>query len=261
MQLDFLKTDYTQLDAFIYLFLILSVIIFGRYLVMSGLYHRWIYEPIAKRIPSRVLSLYHKIGPQQRREIYYSLIGSLIFGLMAVLMIMAWQKGWTKIYLDWNDYPIWYLPLSLLLVMALHETYYYWLHRWLHIPRIYRLVHQIHHDSISTSVWTSFSFHPIESFLQAIIIPLIVLVVPIHIAVLLFLLILMTISAIINHAGVEIYPRGTNRHWLGKWIIGASHHDMHHRKFLTNYGLYFTCWDKWMDTESEEFNQYFDDHT
>ena len=164
-------------------------------------------------------------------------------------MIMAWQRGYTQIYLEWSDYPIWWIPFSILLPLLIHETYYYWLHRWMHHPKVYRYIHKVHHDSISTSVWTSFSFHPVESMLQAIVIPLLTLIIPMHLFILLGLLIFMTLSAIINHAGVEIYPNSWKRNPLMKWLIGSTHHDIHHQKFTKNYGLYFTFWDIWMDTE------------
>jgi sterol desaturase/sphingolipid hydroxylase (fatty acid hydroxylase superfamily) len=61
----------------------------------------------------------------------------------------------------------------------------------------------------------------------------------------------MTISAIINHGAVEIYPKSERLGWIQKWIIGATHHDLHHRKFLFNYGLYFTFWDRIMGTEHD----------
>ena len=143
---------------------------------------------------------------QQIKEIFWSGISSILFGIIGVLMIMAWQHGMTSIYIDWNAYPLWYIPISAIGALFVHETYYYWVHRWLHHPKVYKLVHKIHHDSISTSVWTSFSFHPIESILQAIIIPIMVLIVPMHLSVLILLLMVMTVSAIINHGGVEIYP-------------------------------------------------------
>jgi sterol desaturase/sphingolipid hydroxylase (fatty acid hydroxylase superfamily) len=176
-------------------------------------------------------------------------------------MIMAWQRGYTSIYVEWNDYPIWYIPLSFIGALFVHETYYYWVHRWLHHPSIYRYVHKVHHDSISTSVWTSFSFHPLESILQAIIIPLMVLIVPMHLAVLLTLLFIMTISAIINHAGVEIFPNSWLNNPVMKMFIGSTHHDLHHRRFTKNYGLYFTFWDRWMGTESTEYEERFDKAT
>jgi len=168
-------------------------------------------------------------------------------------MIMAWQQGYTAVYTSWSDYPLWYIPLSFIGALFVHETYYYWLHRWLHLPSIYRFVHKTHHNSVNTSVWTSFSFHPVESILQAIIIPLMVLIVPMHLSVLVILLLLMTMSAIMNHAGVEIFPAAWLDHKVMKYFIGSTHHDIHHRRFTKNYGLYFTFWDRWMGTESDEF--------
>ncbi len=254
MDLTFLERDYTIPSAFLYLFAVFSVIIFVRYIIMSGLYQRLIYDRLAKLVPARIISpKYPK--DQRTKEIIWSGISSVLFGFIGVLMIMAWQRGYTAIYVDWQAYPLWYMPFSFIGALLVHETYYYWIHRWLHHPKIYKHIHKVHHDSISTSVWTSFSFHPIESILQAIIIPLMVLIVPMHLSVLLTLLMIMTVSAIINHAGVEIYPTSWRRNKIMKWFIGSTHHDLHHRRFTKNYGLYFTFWDIWMDTESEEFDE------
>ena len=160
--------------------------------------------------------------------------------------------GFTAIYLDINAYPLWYLPIGVFITLFIQDTYYYWIHRWMHKPSVYRYIHKIHHKSVHTSVFTAFSFHPFETVLQAVILPLIVLFIPLHFYAFLFTLLIMTISATINHAGVEIYPSGKYGKWIGKWIIGATHHDKHHRKFNYNFGLYFTFWDKWMGTESQE---------
>ena len=257
MDLTFLERDYTVPSAFIYLFCVFSVIIFVRYIVMSKVYQQLVYDRIARLIPHRIISPRYPTS-QQTKEIIWSAISSVLFGLMGVIMIMAWQRGYTAVYTDWLDYPLWYIPLSFVGALFVHETYYYWLHRWLHHPKLYRYIHKVHHDSISTSVWTSFSFHPLESVLQAIIIPLMVLIVPMHLWVLIALLMIMTVSAIINHAGVEIYPSSWRRHFLFKWLIGSTHHDLHHRRFSKNYGLYFTFWDIWMGTESDEFDRRWD---
>ena len=187
------------------------------------------------------------------REVGWSAITSLIFACSATLMVVAWQLDWTRLYVEWNHYPIWYLPISLLMALFIHDTYYYWLHRWMHQSRkVYLRVHKVHHDSIITNAMTSFSFHPIESIFQAIIVPFIIFLLPMHISVLLVMLVLMTISGTINHASAELYSTRWKTHWYWKWIIGASHHDLHHKKFNHNYGLYFTFWDRWMGTEYEE---------
>jgi sterol desaturase/sphingolipid hydroxylase (fatty acid hydroxylase superfamily) len=68
----------------------------------------------------------------------------------------------------------------------------------------------------------------------------------------------MTIAATINHGGVEIYSAKWARNRLAKWLIGAAHHDDHHKKFNYNYGLYFTFWDTWMGTEAPFFKERFE---
>jgi len=194
-------------------------------------------------------------------EVGWSLITSLLFALAGGLMLVAWQKGYTRIYLDWATYPLAWFPVSILLVLFLHETYYYWLHRWMHFPEIYKLVHKVHHDSITTSAWTSFSFHPIESALQAVFIPAMAFLLPLHAYAIGILLMVMTVTSAVNHLNTELYPRDFHRHWFGRWLIGATHHSLHHSQFRFNYGLYFTFWDKWMRTESPDFLGLFEKKT
>lgn len=198
---------------------------------------------------------------QLMREIGWSALSSVIFAILAAVCYAAYQKGWTRVYTEIYDYPLWYFFFSIIVVLFLYETYYYWLHRWMHIPRIFRIVHRVHHESIHTSVFTSFSFHPLEAFLQFLFIPFVILILPIHYIALGIVLLLMTISAVINHAGVEVFPKRFHEHLIGKWLIGATHHDLHHKEFKNNFGLYFTFWDRWMKTESDKYTDTFIQNT
>jgi len=159
------------------------------------------------------------------------------------------------------DLPLWWLPASLAIALTLHETYYYWLHRWMHHPKVFKIVHKVHHDSNITSPWTAFSFHPIEGVLQAIFLPALLMIVPMHLHVLIFQLTVMTFSSVINHLDIELYPKNFHKHILGKWLIGATHHSLHHKQFKYNYGLYFTFWDKWKKTESPLYEKLFEEKT
>jgi len=248
-----ITTDFTQPGQFVLLTSIFFAVIFLRYLLISGLFHYLFYRLLRRHYHHRILNDKPNHKHQLVKEIIWSAITSLIFGVSGTFMIILWQDGYTAIYLNLFEYPIWYLPISLGVLLFLHETYYYWLHRWMHTPRVYRLMHKVHHDSIHTNSLTAFSFHPFESITQAAIIPVIVCFVPVHIYVLLLMLLIMTLSGTLNHAGVELFPEGFHQHWMGKWLIGASHHDQHHKKFRYNYGLYFTFWDKWMGTEAEDY--------
>jgi sterol desaturase/sphingolipid hydroxylase (fatty acid hydroxylase superfamily) len=85
--------------------------------------------------------------------------------------------------------------------------------------------------------------------MQAVIIPIMLLIIPIHTSMLILLLILMTVFGVINHLGYEVYPRSWMKgFWAEHWIT-PSHHTLHHHKFNCNYGLYFRFWDKVMGTD------------
>lgn len=233
------------------------MIIVGRYFIAAGVFHLFFYGGKSGKWRSSKLNAKAYKKGQFDKEIKWSIVSSLIFAVAGTLTVLLWQEGKTQIYesLEWTD--IIYIPVSLVVAMFLHETYYYWVHMAMHHPKIFRHVHKVHHESLISSPWTAFSFHPLEALLEAVILPVILIAVPMHPVTILCHLVVMTISSVINHLDIEIYPRSFEKHWLGKWVIGATHHSLHHKNFKTNYGLYFTFWDKWMSTENLNFTKLF----
>lgn len=225
--------------------------VFLRYLISAGIFYWYYFKLKSEKFRNKRLSKRGFRKGQLRKEIYWSMWSSVIFGFFGAITYLLWQKGFTAIYLDPGKFGFWYLPASFILLSLLHETYYYWLHRWMHKPKIFKRVHKVHHDSLVPSPWTAFSFHPWESLLEAIIVPLLLLVLPVHPIILGFYLIFMTLSSVINHLDIEIYPSFFIKSRLGKLFIGATHHHFHHAEFKTNFGLYFTFWDRLMNTESK----------
>lgn len=253
--------DLSDPTLFLLAIIAVSAVVFFRYVLVAGSFYLLFYRFLRQQFVHRKISLRLRKPGQSWREVKWSAWTSLAFGVAGAGMLLAWQQGYTRIYSQIDAYGYFWLPASLLIAMLVHETWYYWLHRWMHRPRVFRIVHKVHHDSIVTSPWTSFSFHPIESALQAIVVPALVFVLPMHYFVVLTLLTLMTFSAAVNHLDIEIYPPGASRHWLWRWFIGATHHSLHHAEFRSNYGLYFTFWDKWMGTESAKYEALFDEKT
>ena len=242
------------LTTLILFFLIICI----RYFLFSSLFYLFFHKWYKEKWKIRKVNSRNYSPIQFKKEVKWSILTSLIFALSACVVLLMWQKGFTKIYTGIDDYGWIYLPFSLLILLFLHESYYYWLHRWMHLPGIFRVIHKIHHESNITSPFTAFSFHPIESFLQAIFIPIIILILPLHFSVIIFLVIFMTITSMINHLDIEIYSQKFSRNFLGKWLIGATHHSLHHMEFKFNFGLYFTFWDKIHRTESKKFHPLFD---
>jgi len=248
--MDFIDTiDLTDFKTLLLLYLLMFTIILFRYALFSGSYYYLFHVVFKKKYADRMLATKMPTANQIKREVQLSIYSTFVFGLVGIALLMLWQNGYTLIYTDINEYPLWYFPISILIFMLLHDTYYYWMHKWMHDFKWLRRYHLDHHKSVNTTVLTSFSFHPVESFFQAIILPILFMIVPLHLFAILFILFLMTFSAIINHAGVEIYPRKGFLNGFRKYVIGATHHDLHHRFAQKNYGLYFTFWDRWMNTE------------
>jgi Delta7-sterol 5-desaturase len=255
------QITYDTPERFLLLCGIFFIGIAGRYFLFSWLFHAYFYIWDKTRWAARKLGTKPYPSKQFRTEITYSVINAAIFSVVTAATYTLGQKGYTQLYFDINQLPLWYLPISLGISMFIHETYYYWLHRIIHHPSLYRHIHQVHHDSLITSPWTAFSFHPIEGLLEALIIPAIIFVLPMHYSMLVLQLTIMTVSATINHLDIEIYPKGNFGTWFGNNVIGATHHGLHHRQFKFNFGLYFTFWDKWAKTESPLFQKQFDNRS
>ena len=237
-----LATDHPGWTAAALSALVMTVIVAVRYRITSGAF-AW----ATRRVRP---GLYQGLDRQIRQELGWSLASAGIYGAPAGLVAWGWQQhGWTRIYTEVDAYPVWWLPLSLLVYLFLHDTWFYWTHRWMHRPRVFRLAHAVHHASKPPTAWAAMSFHPIEAVTGAIVIPALVFVVPVHIGVLGLVLATMTLMGVTNHMGWELFPRWLVHSRLGNWLITASHHQRHHESYLCNYGLYFRVWDRLCGTD------------
>lgn len=239
----------TLVVLLVYMIIFFFAILF-RYFVAAGMFYYYYYVKNIAHYDAKRLNKRRASKKQLKQEIYWSIKSSAIFAFIGAIAYVMWEEGLTAVYLDPAEFGYWYLPLSLVIVSLIHETYYYWVHRWMHHPKVFRKVHKVHHDSRIPTPWSAFSFHPWESLIEALILPLIIIFLPVNIYVLGIYLLVMTISSVINHLDIEIYPEAFQKSRFGKLFIGATHHHLHHKEYMTNYGLYFTFWDKWMKTES-----------
>ncbi|MBA2330109.1 MAG: sterol desaturase family protein [Flavisolibacter sp.] len=241
--------------------MVVFAVVIGRYFLIAGLFYCIFYLWFPAKWQQRKINARSYKKDQFKKEVKWSIITALLFAVAGSITAILWQQGYTKVYLDSTEYSWWWMPASLIIAMLIHETYYYWLHRWMHHPKVFKHVHKVHHDSNITSPWTAFSFHPWEGFFQAIFLPVLLLFLPMHLYILIIYLTIMTFSSVINHLDIEVYPKNFSNNFFGKWFIGATHHSLHHKQFKYNYGLYFTFWDKWKKTESPLYQQLFKEKT
>jgi len=133
--------------------------------------------------------------------------------------------------------------MILIFMVLLHDTYFYWTHRLIHHSKLFKYVHKVHHSFKSPTPWASFAFHPLEAILSLGIIPIILFLIPAHLLALLLFVTFLTLYNVIIHLGFSV--PGLNQL---KYSNTPEAHDYHHLKSKSNYGLYFTFWDKIMGT-------------
>jgi sterol desaturase/sphingolipid hydroxylase (fatty acid hydroxylase superfamily) len=229
----------------------LTAIIALRYLLLSGLFYWLLWQRGGEKLNAKRLNRDRPMRAIVIAEIRLSLISSVVYAIPAAIVLVALLHGGTAVYYDWGAYggaP--YLLLSFFLYLAVQDAYYYWAHRLMHHPRLFRWTHAGHHRSRQPTPFASFAFDPAEAALTGWLLPAMVFVVPIHIVLLIALLLFMSVVAVFNHSGWEILPRWLVRGPLGAQLISATHHSYHHIRFDRNYGLYFRFWDRIMGTDA-----------
>ena len=92
----------------------------------------------------------------------YSLLTALIFAGIGFIVFVSPLSAYTQTYWDIGKYGVPYFLFSIILMILVHDTYFYWTHRLMHARSIFRLVHRVHHLSTNPSPWAAMAFHPLE---------------------------------------------------------------------------------------------------
>lgn len=190
-----------------------------------------------------------------RQDAELSISSAVFFALCAALIMSAYDSGLTLLYSSLGQYGLGYIGFSFVAILILQDSYFYFIHRSFHHPLLFKLWHHGHHRSGEPTPWTSFAFDLPEAILQGLFFVGIVFVIPLHFITLIALLITMTIWAVVTHLGFDPFPRSFFRHWFGKWLIGPTHHSIHHRRYRVHYGLYFTFWDQLLGTHDPDYEK------
>lgn len=218
------------------------------YLIPAGLFH-WLIEVRRTALITDSRIQERRPRPQDvRREVVHSLSSLVLFSIYSMGLLRAYTAGWTAVSWDVDAAALLWAPVSFLLAMVLHDTYFYWTHRLMHSRWLYRSFHSGHHRSVTPTAWAMLSFQPLETVPQFLFFALLVVFVPMHPAVLLAYLVFDGFVNAAGHCGHELIPKAYQRHWLLKYMNAVSHHDLHHSRFRYNFGQYFNVWDRMMGT-------------
>jgi len=228
-----------------YLWLLLLLVLILRYVLVAGIPYLWLY--VFGKNKYKTLKLQDEIPERKQiiKEIKYSFFTLCIYS-SGVWLFLYWLKyGYTQNYTEISEFGWPYFICSILLMIIVHDTYSYWIHRLIHHKWLFKHVHLLHHKFKNPSPWSAFAFHPFESLLTLGIIPVVMFLMPWHnLALIIFITIIIVYDTFV-HLGYNIKELK-----VFKWQNTPKDHDVHHRNSKYNFGLYFTFWDRLMGTYS-----------
>lgn len=242
-------------QSFIVLFPNALALELGRYLVAAMLmsvatwaFWRLYFE--RRKIQAREVT-----GADYRREMFASLRTSVIFATVGLGIYFAAVNGLVTVYDGFSVRGPVYFVITLAAMIVAQDAYFYWTHRAMHHPRLFRTFHRTHHKSHTPTPWAAYTFDAPEAVVHVAFVPLWIAIVPMHdLAVYLFVT-YQIVRNVIGHAGVEVSPVSGKPSRLFGWLTTTTHHDLHHQNAHTNFALYFSWWDRWMGTEHPEYQE------
>lgn len=230
-----------------------------RYFLVAGFAFLIFYVLLRKRISYKKIQLKFPVLKDYRRELFFSACTILIFSLAPTTMLLTPVRQYTQYYSNISDHSLLYFWLAFPLMFIIHDAYFYFTHRLMHHPKLFKTFHLLHHKSTNPSPWAAFSFNPLEAVIEAGIFVLLLMVMPMCKWHLFAFFAFQMLYNVYGHLGWELYPKGFSKNWFGKWINTSVNHNLHHKFFKGNYGLYFLWWDRLFGTIRDDYDEAFEE--
>lgn len=227
-----------------------------KYFFLSLPFFLIFYVVFKKKLAFKKIQLQFPKITDYGRDLFFSTLSVIIFSVPPLLILYSNSiRPLTTFYTHIPLFGWPYFILAFPLMLFMHDTYFYWAHRAMHHPKLFKTIHLVHHKSSNPSPWAAYAFHPLEAIIESLIFVIFLFTIPVHSIHLTSFFVLSLLYNVYGHLGFELYPKGFNKHWLGKWLNTSISHNQHHQYFKGNYGLYFTFWDRLMGTLRKDYDK------
>ena len=176
-------------------------------------------------------------------QVYDNMFWSIVSGVTiwsAYEALYFWARANEYVpTLGFAENPVWFVALFIF-IPVWSSMHFYWIHRFLHWPPLYKLAHSLHHRNVNIGPWSGISMHPIEHVLyfSTFAIHFVVASHPLHV---LFHCYYQALQPATSHCGFE----GLQRSGKKPMKLGDFFHQLHHKHFSCNYGTIQMPWDRW----------------
>lgn len=206
-------------------------------LICGGLYlflHRSRYAEKARRWKTQVQSTR---SDQVRGEIVDGVLSmSMVMGSIAIAFWCSYH-GYNRLYASPSEYPLWYIPISILGVFLVMETFEWTFHWACHRNDLLWKVHKHHHRYANPTPFGVMADQPIDMFIKSSPILWIPFLFPIWDVA------LIGTFATMNFLYGTYLHAGFDPPWMpsphSRILVSAWHHNEHHAGSLDhNYGFF-----------------------
>lgn len=171
-------------------------------------------------------------------EIHRASTAIPVMVLLTLPFFLLELKGYSKLYMDVNESTggwksiLFQIPLFILFT----DCGIYFIHRWLHWPSVYKVLHKPHHKWIVCTPFASHAFHPVDGWAQSLPYHIYPMLFPLHKVSYLLLFTFVNFWTVMIHDGQYMSN--------DPFVNGTACHTIHHLYFNYNYGQFTTLWDR-----------------
>jgi 4-alpha-methyl-delta7-sterol-4alpha-methyl oxidase len=190
--------------------------------------------------------------PFQVRRYFWPNVARICVNSSIMLLLIALLWPWLRqssVHL--GAMPAWYWVIAQLVLFTLLDDFlYYWMHRLLHVPRLMRHVHSVHHRIKNTCAMDGNYFHWLEFVLTGTLSLVGPLLLGAHVYVVWIWIVIRQFEAADGHCGYDL-PYNPMR--LFPLYKGPIYHDFHHARFNGNYAGFLPYLDGLMGTYIKDY--------
>ena len=214
-------------------------------LLVYGVWHLWLYTWRRQGTAFKYNQKWPKessvflFNNQTADNMFWTLVSGVpIWTAYEVLLLWAYASGHIAL-VSFAEHPFGFV-LLFFLVPFIHEVGFYFAHRSLHWPPLYKVAHKLHHRNSNPGPWSGLSMHPIEHIVYFSTI-LLFFVIPAHPIHMINLASRLGLAPAQGHTGFDRMQTGEN----SSVDISYYAHYLHHKYFEVNYADGMVPLDKW----------------
>ena len=215
-------------------------------ILVYGAWHLWLY--VWRR--QQTAFNYNRAWPAERSSVFLfnnqtldNMFWTLASGVpiwtaYELLLLWAYANGHASM-INPTENPVGFVAVFFL-VPLIHEVGFYFAHRFLHWPPLYRVAHKLHHRNVNPIPWSGLSMHPIEHVIYFSTI-LLFFLIPSHPIHMINLASRLGLAPAQGHTGFDRVVVGDETTWDTSYYA----HYLHHRYHEVNYADGMVPLDKW----------------